>query len=104
MLARVVICVFMDGKVGGLCWLHKLDGTANNVLVMLLSHRLCFGWALRQSQISLSVCLWGHIRGGWRWQEDSFVSLIESIHEEQNGPRGAEEEGDDGHKTYFGQG
>ena len=104
MLASVVIGVLLDAKVVGLCWWHRLDDTANNVLVMLHSHRLRFVWALFQCHISLSGCQRRHIRGGWRWQEDSLVSLIESIHEKQDGTRGAEEEGDDGHKTYFGQG
>ena len=62
---------------------HKLDGTADDV--------------------SVNLYIQGLIQGGWQ-QEDSLVCLIECQHDEQNGPRGAEEEGDDGHEADLGKG
>ena len=34
----------------------------------------------------------------WQGLEESLVGLVEGEHDEQDGPGGAEEEGDDGHE------
>ena len=80
----------------------KLDSAADDVLVILHSH-LLRGRALYQRQIGLLLCerLLG-VR--WRREEESLVGLVEGVHDQEDGPRGAEEEGDDGHEADLGQG
>ena len=46
----------------------------------------------------------GSIFSGWRGPEEPLVGLVEGEHDEQDWPRGAEEEGDDGHEADLCQG
>ena len=52
----------------------------------------------------LHLTLRGSIFSGWRSLKELLVGLVEGEHDEQDGPRGAEEEGDDGHEADLCQG